>query len=177
MAAAPLELRAPGRVPGDFESPLHVDQIDEPEDPERLLCRVCGEPTQEQRNLWKATEAGFEAALSVVKAGALGSAIYNAMLEETRARGYPEHNGNFAGHAIGLEQREVPYILTNPFPQNSAFLPASSDFPLEAGTTLCIENPMQIFGMGGTQIEKTVIVTGTGYEFLCPQERKLWVTS
>ncbi len=137
---------------------------------------VCGEPTQEQLDLWKATEAGLEAALSEVKAGALGSVIYNAMLEETRANGYPEHNGNFAGHAIGLEQREVPYILTNPFPQNSAFLPASSDFPLEAGTTLCIENPMQIFGMGGTQIEKTVIVTETGYEFLYPQERKLWVT-
>ena len=44
MAAAPLEPRAPGRVPGDFESPQHVDQIDEPEDPGRLLCRVCGEP-------------------------------------------------------------------------------------------------------------------------------------
>jgi Xaa-Pro aminopeptidase len=137
---------------------------------------VCGEPTAEQLNLWKATEAGFEAALSEIKAGALGSIIYNAMLEETRANGYPGHNGNFAGHAIGLEQREVPYILTNPFPQNSAFLPDTSDFPLEAGTTLCIENPMQIFGMGGTQIEKTVIVTDTNYEFLYPQERKLWVS-
>lgn len=136
---------------------------------------VLGEPTQEQTKLWKATEQGFEAGLAEVKAGALGSAIYKAMLEETRAGGYPEHNGNFAGHAIGLEQREVPYVLTNPFPQNSEFLPPSSDFPLETGTTLCIENPMQIFGMGGTQIEKTVVVTETGYEPVYPQERKLWV--
>ena len=136
---------------------------------------VLGEPTQEQLKLWKATEQGFEAGLAEVKAGALGSAIYKAMLEETRAGGYPEHNGNFAGHAIGLEQREVPYVLTNPFPQNSEFLPPSSDFPLETGTTLCIENPMQIFGMGGTQIEKTVVVTETGYEPVFPQERKLWV--
>lgn len=136
---------------------------------------VLGEPTQEQLKLWKATEQGFEAGLAEVKAGALGSAIYKAMLEETRAGGYPEHNGNFAGHAIGLEQREVPYVLTNPFPQNSEFLPPSSDFPLETGTTLCIENPMQIFGMGGTQIEKTVVVTETGYESVFPQERKLWV--
>jgi len=136
---------------------------------------VLGEPTQEQLNLWKATERGFEAGLAEVKAGALGSSIYRAMLEGTRAGGYAEHNGNFAGHAIGLEQREVPYVLTNPFLQNSKFLPPSSDFPLEAGTTLCIENPMQIFGMGGTQIEKTIVVTETGYEILCPQERKLWV--
>ena len=136
---------------------------------------VLGEPTKAQTDLWKATETGFEAALAEIKAGALGSNIYKAMLEATKGSGYPDHNGNFAGHAIGLEQREVPYVLTNPFPQNSAYLPPSSDFPLETGTTLCIENPMQIFGMGGTQIEKTVVVTETGYEFIYPQERKLWV--
>ena len=138
---------------------------------------VVGEPTKEQIDLWKATEAGFEAGLAEVKAGALGSTIYKAMLAASQGGGFPEHNGNFAGHAIGLEQREVPYVLTNPFPQNSEFLPPSSDFPLETGTTLCLENPMQIFGMGGTQIEKTVIVTETGYEFVYPQERKLWVSS
>ena len=136
---------------------------------------VLGEPTKEQLNIWKATEAGFEAALAEVKTGALGSTLYKAMLETTQGAGYPEHNGNFAGHAIGLEQREVPYVLTNPFPQNSEFLPTSSDFPLETGTTLCLENPMQIFGFGGTQIEKTIVVTETGYEFVYPQERKLWV--
>jgi Xaa-Pro aminopeptidase len=136
---------------------------------------VLGEPTKEQLNIWKATEAGFEAALAEVKTGALGSTLYKAMLETTQGAGYPEHNGNFAGHAIGLEQREVPYVLTNPFPQNSEFLPTSSDFPLETGTTLCLENPMQIFGFGGTQIEKTIVVTETGYEFVYPQDRKLWV--
>lgn len=136
---------------------------------------VLGEPTKAQLDLWKATEAGFEAGLAEVKTGALGSNIYKAMLDATRAAGFPNHNGNFAGHAIGLEQREVPYVLTNPFPQNSQFLPDTSDFPLETGTTLCLENPMQIFGMGGTQIEKTVVVTETGHELIYPQERKLWV--
>ncbi len=136
---------------------------------------VLGEPSKAQRDLWKATETGFEAALAEVKAGALGSVIYRTMLEATRAAGLPEHNGNFAGHAIGLEQREVPYVLADPTPQGSPFLPESSDFPLEAGTTLCVENPCQIFGMGGTQIEKTIVVTETGYEFIYPQERKLWV--
>ena len=136
---------------------------------------VLGEPNQAQLDLWKATEEGFEAAMSKVKAGVLGSTIFRTMLEATRAAGLPEHNGNFAGHAIGLEQREVPYVLADPAPQGSPFLPESSDFPLEAGTTICVENPCQIFGMGGTQIEKTVVVTETGYEFIYPQERKLWV--
>ena len=136
---------------------------------------VLGEPNQAQLDLWKATEEGFEAAMSKVKAGVLGSTIHRTMLEVTRAAGLPEHNGHFAGHAIGLEQREVPYVLTEPAPQGSPFLPESSDFPLEAGTTICVENPCQIFGMGGTQIEKTVVVTETGYECVYPQERKLWV--
>ncbi len=136
---------------------------------------VLGEPNQAQLDLWRATEEGFEAAMSKVKAGVLGSTIFSTMLDATRAVGFPEHNGNFAGHAIGLEQREVPYVLADPAPQGSPFLPDSSDFPLEAGTTICVENPCQIFGMGGTQIEKTVVVTETGYEFIYPQERKLWV--
>ncbi len=135
---------------------------------------VLGEPNQAQLDLWKATEEGFEAAMSKVKAGVLGSTIFRTLLDATRSAGLPEHNGNFAGHAIGLEQREVPYVLADPAPQGSPFLPESSDFPLEAGTTICVENPCQIFGMGGTQIEKTVVVTETGYEFIYPQERKLW---
>ncbi|MBI3126494.1 MAG: aminopeptidase P family protein [Candidatus Tectomicrobia bacterium] len=136
---------------------------------------VVGEPTKEQASLWKATVQGFDAAMAEVKAGVLGSRIYRTMLEATRAA-LPGHNGNFAGHAIGLEQREVPYILADPTPINSKFLPTSSDFPLEEGTTLCLENPTQVFGFGGTQIEKTVVVTRNGWEPIYPQERKLWVS-
>lgn len=138
---------------------------------------VVGEPSDEQARIWEATVAGFEAALSEVKAGALPSKIYHALLDGTRDGGLPEHNGNFAGHAIGLEQRELPYILTDPAPVKSRFLPDTTDTPLEEGTTLCIENPVQVFGVGGTQIEKTVRVTRTGYEFLCKQDRKLWASA
>jgi Xaa-Pro aminopeptidase len=136
-----------------------------------------GEPSDEQIKIWDATVAGFEAALSEVKAGALPSKIYQALLDGTRSGGLSEHNGNFAGHAIGLEQRELPYILSDPAPVKSRFLPDTTDTPLEEGTTLCIENPVQIFGVGGTQIERTVRVTRTGYEFLANQERKLWASA
>jgi len=134
-----------------------------------------GGPTDAQARMWEATVAGFQSALSEVKAGALPSTIFNAMLEGTRAGGLPDHNGNFAGHAIGLEQREIPYVLAAPTPIKSDFLPPTSDAPIEEGATLCIENPCQIFGVGGTQIERTVIVTRNGYEYLCEQDRKLWV--
>ena len=105
---------------------------------------------------------------------ALAERVFDAVV---RSGGLPEHNGNFAGHAIGLEQRELPYILTDPAPVKSQFLPDTTDTPIEEGTTLCIENPVQVFGIGGTQIEKTVRVTRTGYEFLCNQERKLWASA
>lgn len=136
---------------------------------------VLGEPTKAQLDLWRATEAGFQAALAEVRAGALPSKIFRAALEGTRAGGQPEHNSSHAGHAIGLEAREVPYLLADPFPVESAFLPPTSDVPLEEGSTICVENPCQVFGLGGVQIEQTLIVTRNGYEPLLPQERKLWV--
>ncbi len=134
---------------------------------------VIGEPTKAQLNLWRASEAGFKAALGKVRAGALPSKIFRAALEGTRAGGVPEHNSSHAGHAIGLEAREVPYLLSDPFPVDSAFLPPTSDVPLEEGSTICVENPCQIFAFGGAQVEKTFIVTRNGYEPLLPQERKL----
>ena len=97
------------------------------------------------------------------------------MLNGTRDNGLPEHCGTFAGHAIGLEMRELPYVLGSKSPVDNVYLPGNTDIPLEEGTVLCIENPCQVLGLGGTQIEKTIIVTKNGYEPLVKQERKLWV--
>ncbi len=66
-------------------------------------------------------------------------------------------------------------MLADPAPMSSPFLPDTTDTPIGQGTTLCIENPVQIFGVGGIRIEKTVRVTATGYEFIADQQRKLWV--
>lgn len=136
---------------------------------------VVGEPAKDQLLVWRATEVGFQAAMAEVRAGALPSRIFRAMLEGTRAAGLPEHNGNFAGHAIGLEPRELPYVLAAVAPLHSPFLPPTTDMPLEEGSTICVENPCAIFGMGGTQIEQTVVVTKHGYDLLVPQDRKLWI--
>ncbi len=110
---------------------------------------VLGEPNQAQLDLWKATEEGFEAAMSKVKAGVLGSTIFRTLLEATRSAGLPEHNGNFAGHAIGLEQREVPYVLADPAPQGSPFLPDSSDFPARGGHHDLRRKPLPDIRYGG----------------------------
>ena len=136
---------------------------------------VIGQPNAQQKMIWEATLRGYDSAMSVIKEGVRPSEIQNAMLKGTQDSGLADHSGTFAGHAIGLEMRELPYVLGNRNIVNSLYLPKDTDIPLPENTVLCIENPCQIFGVGGTQIEQTIIVKKNGYELLTKQDRKLWI--
>ncbi len=136
---------------------------------------VIGQPNAQQNMIWEATLRGYESAMSVIKEGVRPSEIQNAMIKGTQDGGLADHSGTFAGHAIGLEMRELPYVLGNKKMVNSLYLPEDTDIPLPENTVLCIENPCQIFGVGGTQIEQTIIVKKSGYELLTKQDRKLWI--
>ena len=136
---------------------------------------VIGQPNVQQNMIWEATLRGYDSAISVIKEGVRPSEIQNAMLKGTQDGGLTDHSGTFAGHAIGLEMRELPYVLGNKKMVNSLYLPEDTDIPLPENTVLCIENPCQIFGVGGTQIEQTIIVKKNGYELLTKQDRKLWI--
>lgn len=136
---------------------------------------VIGQPNAQQNMIWEATLRGYNSAMSVIKEGVRPSEIQNAMLKGTQDGGLADHSGTFAGHAIGLEMRELPYVLGNKKMVNSLYLPEDTDIPLPENTVLCIENPCQIFGIGGTQIEQTIIVKKSGYELLTKQDRKLWI--
>ena len=136
---------------------------------------VIGQPNAQQNMIWEATLRGYNSAMSVIKEGVRPSEIQNAMLKGTQDGGLADHSGTFAGHAIGLEMRELPYVLGNKKMVNSLYLPEDTDISLPENTVLCIENPCQIFGVGGTQIEQTIIVKKSGYELLTKQDRKLWI--
>jgi Xaa-Pro aminopeptidase len=136
---------------------------------------VIGQPNAQQNMIWEATLRGYNSAMSVIKEGVRPSEIQNAMLKGTQDGGLADHSGTFPGHAIGLEMRELPYVLGNKKMVNSLYLPEDTDIPLPENTVLCIENPCQIFGVGGTQIEQTIIVKKSGYELLTKQDRKLWI--
>ena len=136
---------------------------------------VIGQPNAQQNMIWEATLRGYNSAMSVIKEGVRPSEIQNAMIKGTQDGGLTDHSGTFAGHAIGLEMRELPYVLGNKKMVNSLYLPEDTDIPLPENTVLCIENPCQIFGVGGTQIEQTIIVKKSGYELLTKQDRKLWI--
>ena len=136
---------------------------------------VIGQPNAQQNMIWEATLRGYNSAISIIKEGVRPSEIQNAMIKGTQDGGLANHSGTFAGHAIGLEMRELPYVLGNKKMVNSLYLPEDTDIPLPENTVLCIENPCQIFGVGGTQIEQTIIVKKSGYELLTKQDRKLWI--
>ena len=136
---------------------------------------VIGQPNAQQNMIWEATLRGYNSAMSVIKEGVRPSEIQNAMIKGTQDGGLANHSGTFAGHAIGLEMRELPYVLGTKKMVNSLYLPQDTDIPLPENTVLCIENPCQIFGVGGTQIEQTIIVKKSGYELLTKQDRKLWI--
>ena len=136
---------------------------------------VIGQPNAQQNMIWEATLRGYNSAMSVIKEGVRPSEIQNAMIKGTQDGGLANHSGTFAGHAIGLEMRELPYVLGNKKMVNSLYLPQDTDIQLPENTVLCIENPCQIFGVGGTQIEQTIIVKKSGYELLTKQDRKLWI--
>ena len=74
---------------------------------------VIGQPNAQQNMIWEATLRGYNSAMSVIKEGVRPSEIQNAMIKGTQDGGLANHSGTFAGHAIGLEMRELPYVLGN----------------------------------------------------------------
>lgn len=134
-------------------------------------CGSLGEPPAKAQKEWKAIESGFQEALNVVKEGCTGQQIFRALRDGIRDAGVPEFDSPFAGHTIGLEAREFPFILSDEVKYDSPFLPPSSEIPLPENATINIEAPMGTMGFGGYQLERSVIVKKGGWEPLIPQDR------
>lgn len=138
-------------------------------------CGILGEPTERHHAMHQAIKAGLEAGLATIRAGVKASEIFKATMERVRRRGFPDHQHIFAGHTIGLEAREFPFVIAPAERVSDPFLPETSDIPLETNTVLNLEVPAGVFGWGGMQIEQTVVVKPNGFEYLIPQERRLEV--
>lgn len=133
-------------------------------------CGSLGEPSAQAKREWKAIDEGFHETLSVVKAGVTGGQIYHALVKNIKAR-WLGFEAVFAGHTIGLEAREFPFILGPETKHNQPFLPATSEIPLPVNSVINIEAPMGTYGFGGYQIEYTIVVKENGWEPILPQKR------
>lgn len=129
------------------------------------------DPNERQKRIYGAMEAGLEVALSMFKPGVRPSQIFNATMEAVKKGGIPDYRRHHLGHGIGIELYDSPLIRPAE-DASSVLLAGASDVPLEENMTLNIEVPYYELGFGGFQIEYTLAITKTGFEFLFPYNRK-----
>ncbi len=139
-------------------------------------CAVLGTPNARMKTCYRAIEAGMEKALELLRPGAIPSRLFAevaATVEKAGIKDYTKY-ANFCGHGIGIEARDYP-VFTKPMKARSPFLPGSYDLPIEEGMVISIEVPYGELGLGGFQVEYTLLVKKDGCEKLYPHHRELVV--
>jgi len=137
-------------------------------------CTVLGEPTKKQKACYRGIEAGMEKAMETLRPGAIPSKIFEESVATAEKAGLKDYSKQafFVGHGIGIEARDYP-IFTRPVKATSPFLPGSYDVPIEENMVISIEVPYKELGLGGFQIEYTLLVKKDGCEKLYPHIREL----
>lgn len=122
-----------------------------------------GEPAATVRAAYRAILAGQDAAVAACRPGATAAAVFAAAVGATQRAGLPHYRRHHVGHGIGLEVYEPPLLADG------------VETPLEAGMVFEVETPYYEVGLGGLQVEDTVVVTASGPRLLCPADRDLRV--
>ena len=127
---------------------------------------VLGDPTQRQQTLYETITAGMEAALEIVRPGSTYEAVWRAGVDAVKDRGIPNYDllRPDLGHGIGIEPR-VPSVARG------------NQRRIEENMVINVEVPYYEIGYGGFQLEYSLVVTESGYEFLFPVKRELSVIS
>lgn len=123
-----------------------------------------GEPAAQLARYYAALETGIAAILARICPGTAVSDLFSTGVETVRASGIPHYQRHHVGHAIGVEMYEAP-ILTGTAGDGVHQFAADAE-RLQAGMVLNIELPYYELGLGGLQIEETLVVRETGYELL-----------
>jgi Xaa-Pro aminopeptidase len=126
------------------------------------LCRMgfSGEPDAELEDLLAEIDTIQQAARKPIRAGAIGSDIYEAG-EAALARSLHRNVTNFVAHGMGLISHEAPRLSSRaPVKYDGE----DADRPLEAGMVLSIETTMHHPRRGFIKLEDTLAVTEDGWE-------------
>ena len=127
---------------------------------------VVGDVPDDVREWHRLTKEALDRAISEIKDGADGRAIYDGTCEIYEAAGHPTQrtkeagkplsNGFFhgLGHGVGLEVHESPGMGM------------ASKLPLKAGDVVTVEPGCYKQGYGGVRLEDLVLVTKNGAENL-----------
>jgi Xaa-Pro aminopeptidase len=105
-------------------------------------------------------EAIQRTAMSAIRAGAVGNAVYAAAEPLVRASANRGHL-HFLAHGMGLVSHEAPRLTgSGPVPYDGY----DAELPLQAGMVISVETTMPHPRRGFIKLEDTVAVTETGFE-------------
>ena len=115
---------------------------------------VKGEPPGELLEMYDAVKDAQDLGMSLVKPGASGAAIHQAIVDLFAGRGYEANNSGFThnlGHGVGLEVHEQPTLG-----------PAGGT--LAPGNVVTVEPGLYYRDVGGVRLENTGAVTTGGFD-------------
>lgn len=133
---------------------------------------VCGEPSDEVRQMHAAVRQAKAAGTNALKAGTTGEAVHKATIAVIEENGYAivrgdaRHDLNVpsmrhgTGHGIGLEVHE-PILLDH------------GGGEISAGEIFTVEPGLYSGKLGGVRVEDMVLVTENGHEVLSPISEEL----
>ena len=131
---------------------------------------VKGKASEKVRRMFDAVKAGQELAYGMIKDGADGSAVHNAILASFERQGFKtgEQGGRMqgffhgTGHGVGLEIHEPPRLS------------GKADI-LKTGMVVTVEPGLYYLDAGGMRIEDVVVVTNDGCRVLTEAPKVLEV--
>jgi Xaa-Pro aminopeptidase len=133
---------------------------------------VLGEPPPLLARYHRAVQAGIQAMLSAVRPGLPVTELADLGVATVRAKGIPHYRRHHVGHGIGLEMYEAPLLVGS---DGSRDVHGAGDpvTVLDEGMVINVELPYYELGLGGVQIEETVVVRAGGAEVLNDAPRGL----
>ena len=124
-------------------------------------------PSQAQKDVFEVLKQAMEIGRKAAHEGAFASDVDKAVRKIYKDT-WPDETSWGAGHGVGLEVHEWPFIGYHAITHD----PAYRDTELKANTVISLEPTISIPGLGDFQLEDEFVVTGTGAERLndIPQE-------
>ncbi|NBI27787.1 M24 family metallopeptidase [Chengkuizengella marina] len=120
-----------------------------------------GTPTDEMRNIYNIVLEAQVRSVEAMQPGIHGKDLDAISRNYINIKGYGPYCGNSAGHGIGLNLWEEP------------FLSPKSSLTLKSGMVATMEPGIYIPGVGGVRIEDDVLITENGKEVLTHSPKEL----
>jgi len=133
---------------------------------------VIGDPPRQLETYYRAIRAGIDALLETINPGVSIARLSEVAIRAVRDNGIPHYQRHHVGHGIGLEMYEAP-LLVGPGGSRDIHRLGDADTVLEEGMVINIELPYYELGLGGLQIEDTLVLRERGYELLTTAGREM----